>query len=243
MKQYNNEKVIVSLTSHGERLKIAAKAIFSILNGIEKSVHIVLTLYKDDINKIPEDIKLFIDGNFIELLIADENLKPHLKYYYVMKKYKAVPIITIDDDCIYSKDLVSSLLNCYNKHSNSICARRIHEIKNTKYRNWKYEISYNNISKYKKLATGVGGVIYPPNILDIDNIDINEIKQCLLADDIFLKAIENRKNIDIQLVANNQKHPLQEKSQIILRTALSNANVLNNKNDLYVKRFYKDIYK
>lgn len=243
MKQYNNEKVIVSLTSHGERLKIASKAIFSILKGTEKSVHIVLTLFKDDVNKIPDDIQLFLDENLIELIVANENLKPHLKYYYVMKKYQGVPIITIDDDCIYDNDLVHSLLECYNKHNNSICARRIHEIKNTKYRNWKYEISNNEISKYRKLATGVGGIIYPPNILDIDSIDIDELKQCLLADDIFLKVIENRKDIDIQLVKCNQKHPLQLKSQMILRTALSNTNVLNNKNDLYVKLFYKDIYK
>ena len=37
MKLYNNEKVIVSLTSHGERLMTsAATSIFSILKGNEK---------------------------------------------------------------------------------------------------------------------------------------------------------------------------------------------------------------
>jgi len=39
-------------------------------------------------------------------LIADEDLKPHKKYYYVMLKHRSVPIITVDDDLAYDDDLV-----------------------------------------------------------------------------------------------------------------------------------------
>lgn len=243
---YNNEKVIVSLTSHDVRLKYVSHAIFSIINGSEKSVHIVLTVYKEDLNDIQGDIKLLIDNNIIELLIADENLKPHLKYYYVMKKYKNIPIITIDDDGIYPYDFVKSLLDCYSKHKESICARRCHAIppiKNAPYLTWKFQVSDNSIPAYRKFVTGVGGALYPPNILDIDNIDLNELKSCLNADDIFLKVIENRKNIDIQIVQCLQKHPIQITIPEVMQSALSNNNVINKKNDYYLELFSDDIYK
>ena len=246
-KKYNNEKVIVSLTSYGERLaNVVSYAIISILRGIEKSIHIVLTVFKEDIRFIQGDIKLLIDNNVIELLVAEENLKPHLKYYYAMKKYKNVPIITIDDDGIYTQDLVSSLLKCYEQHKNSVCARRCHAIpqmKDASYLSWKFQISDNSIPSYRKFATGVGGVLYPPNVLDIDNIDLDELKSCLCTDDIFLKAIENRKGIDIQIVQDVQKHPFPIRNQITMSSALSNQNVINKANDHYLKLFAKDIYR
>lgn len=57
-----------------------------------------MTLYKDDIKNIPEDLKFLIDEQFVELIVADKDLGPHLKYFYAMKKYKENPIITVDDD-------------------------------------------------------------------------------------------------------------------------------------------------
>ena len=57
-----------------------------------------MTLYKDDIKNIPEDLKFLIDEQFVELIVADKDLSPHLKYFYAMKKYKENPIITVDDD-------------------------------------------------------------------------------------------------------------------------------------------------
>lgn len=246
MKTYNNEKVIVSLTSHGVRLKYAPLAIFSILKGSEKSVHVVLTIYKEDLSNITSDLKLLVDNNVIELIVANENLKPHLKYYYTMKKYKSVPVITIDDDCIYTNDFVKSLLDCYKHNPKSVCARRVHiisPIKDGPYLTWKFQVSDNRISSYRKFATGVGGVLYPPNILDIDKLDLNELKSCLCADDIFLKAIENRKNIDIQIVPCLQKHPIPIQTDEVMNSALSNKNVINKGNDYYLKLFSDDIYK
>ena len=248
MKEYNNESVIVSLTSHHARLKHVSKTIFSILNGTFKSVHVVLTIYKDDIFNISNDLKLFIDNNIIELIIADENLRPHLKYYYVMKKYKdvSVPIITIDDDGLYHKDLVESLYTAYLNNKSSIHARRVHQVmldQNKKsvlpYNKWKWEIVNNTVPDKYKFATGVGGVLYPPNILDIDKISITEIKKCLCADDIYLKVIENRKNIKINIVKCSGKHPISLKIKEVLNTALCKDNVSNKRNDAYIKQFSK----
>ena len=46
------DTVIVSLTTHSIRVaQVAKTAIFSILQNTYKDIHIVLTLYKDDLKK------------------------------------------------------------------------------------------------------------------------------------------------------------------------------------------------
>lgn len=94
---------IVSLTSHTKsRLEQLPKFLFnSLLKYNKTNFKVVLTLYKDDIQYITKDLQALIDNNLIELIVAEENLKSHLKYFYVMQKYKDLPIITIDDDIVY----------------------------------------------------------------------------------------------------------------------------------------------
>lgn len=75
MKKYNNEDVIVALTSFGTRLNDALRTIFSIIKQTHKSIHIVLTLYKEDLKYIPENLQLLIDNDVIELIVAEENLR------------------------------------------------------------------------------------------------------------------------------------------------------------------------
>ena len=63
--------VIVSLTSHGCRLKneIVTKAIYSIISGSYKPKKIILTLFKDDLKYINKNLKLMIDTDIVELIM------------------------------------------------------------------------------------------------------------------------------------------------------------------------------
>ena len=85
----------------------------SLLAQTFKDFRIVMTLYKDDVSNLTDELKKLLDDGTIELLVADENLKPNLKYYYCMLKYHDVPIITLDDDRIYSPNLIEILVNTY----------------------------------------------------------------------------------------------------------------------------------
>jgi hypothetical protein len=234
---------IVSLTSHGVRLKYVGRTIFSILK--QAYCKIVLTLYQDDVHNLPDDLQLMINKGVVDLIIANEDLGPHLKYFYTMKHYKTVPIITIDDDCLYSSDFMESLLSSYKMYPRSISCRRAHLMTFTDgilnpYNQWhmcvKYSEDYRHI-----LATGVGGVLYPPNILNIDCIDMGEIHKCLYADDIFLKAIENRNNIGIHIIPVDEDHPQAQSSTEIKSLGLCNVNVTHNRNDMYIAKFMKDL--
>jgi hypothetical protein len=77
----------------------------------------VLVLCKVELNSkfnIPENISILEKYGF-EILLVDNDLKPHLKYYHIMRKYPDSIVITVDDDCYYDRNVVSSfdVVRCY----------------------------------------------------------------------------------------------------------------------------------
>lgn len=230
--------LIVSLTSHGKRLGLCSKTIFSILKQTVKA-HIVLTLYKDDAKNIPSDLKLLIDNGIIELIIADEDLGPHLKYFYTMLKYKNSTIITVDDDILYENDMIKKLLEFNKKFPNKIIANRCHYINGLNYNTWKKEIK-EHTSNHNNFGTGVGGILYPSNVFELNEDNINEIKQIKYADDIYLKILEIRNNIEVVNRYNLDFKTLRNKE--FEETALYHKN-LSNRNNEYIKKFENDFSK
>ena len=126
-----------------------------------------------------------------------------------MQKYRTIPIITIDDDCLYELDLITSLWNKYLEYPNCVVARRCHlPVVNTDnffmpYEKWHKKYMKIKKPSYELFATGVGGVLYPPNILKISYLCLNDIYKSITADDIFLKKRENDLGIRIVLAEGN----------------------------------------
>ena len=83
--------------------------------------------------------------NDIDVQIGKYDLRPHLKYFYSMKKYRDYAIITLDDDCEYAEDTFETLFNSYVENPNLVLGRRTHlmlynknfELK--KYLSWSFE--------------------------------------------------------------------------------------------------------
>lgn len=191
---------IVSMTTYKPRLfeKNTIKILSALLDQkTSKKFKIVITLYKDDVQYVSKELQKFVKDHNIEILIADKNLRPHLKYFYAMKKYRDKPIITVDDDCLYYDDLFESLYRSYEQNRDVVSARRVHLMKYFKngkcipYNYWDHEYTKLKSPSFHLLATGVGGVIYPPDILKISDSDLAMINQSITADDIFLKWKEN----------------------------------------------------
>lgn len=203
-----NIKVIVSLTSHTkERLANVPYFLFhSILKYQYDYVKVVLTLYKDDVQNIPPKLKEMIDLGLVELIVAEKNLRCHLKYFYTMKKYRNLPIITIDDDSIYPKEMIPDFLKNAEKYPNTIIARSARLIEKGKsYKYWTgiicgittatFNNNYVNQIRTDINPEGFGGIYYPANILDVNDSMIPEILEFPRADDIYLTVIEQRKKI------------------------------------------------
>ena len=104
MKQYNGEKAIISLTSWKARINTVGKTLYSLLKMCP-GFHIVLVLSEEEFPKkeeeLPEELMLFVDNDLIEILWVYKNYKAFKKVLFTMDKYRNVPVISADDDCIY----------------------------------------------------------------------------------------------------------------------------------------------
>jgi len=183
----------------------------------------------------------------LNIYIADKNLKSHNKYYYAMKLYPNSLIITVDDDIMYDKNLVSDLYTSYIKHPTAISAKRVHKITKDKnnnllpYKKWLFEYKKETKPSFSLFITGSGGVLYPPCLLPPETFDDEKIRElCLNADDIWLKFMELKNKIPVVWVKSRRVLPLIiRKSQKI---SLFKDNYYKNMNDKYIKNL-QDYYK
>ena len=112
MKQYNGEKAIISLTSWKARINTVSKTIYSLIQKCP-GFHIVLCLSEEEFSQkeaeLPDDLMLFVENDLIEILWVYKNYKSFKKWIFTADKYKDVPIISADDDCIYTCNYAQEL--------------------------------------------------------------------------------------------------------------------------------------
>lgn len=249
----NNTKrdhhIVVSLTSFPARFGTLHYALKSILSQTMKPDLIFLCLSREEVkdeSELPSSV-LELKKYGIKFFFADDNLKPHNKYFYAMKYYPDSLLITVDDDNIYDKNLVSDLYNSYLRHPSAVSSRRVHKIVKNKENNllpyckWRYEYKKETKPSFELLATGVGGVLYPPGLLPQETFNISKIKElCLNADDIWLKFMELKNNIPVVWVKGRRVHPLNIKAA--QKITLQKKNYHENSNDTYISCL-QDYYK
>lgn len=202
MREYNGEKYIVSFTSFGERFDSACMMVWFLQRKTYRDFHLVMTVYEGDVEDISSDMQCLIDMGLLELIVAPENLCPHLKYFYAMKKYWDKPIITLDDDRLYDPRTLELLISKYEslpfKSIVSCCAPVMTRTGDTLDPRTSWCIGRQrlkaNQTSYVAMAEGFAGILYPPQCFkDLDG-EIPRIYRCLYDDDIFLKVlgIDNR---------------------------------------------------
>ena len=241
---YDDEKVVVSFTTYKNRVKYAPQVIASLLNQTIKPYKVCLTLYKEDLQYVTPELQTYFNNGDVELIVSDIDIAPHKKWYYVMNKYKEYPIITVDDDVIYNSNLVETLYQAYLKHSDCVSARRVHRMKYQAsgkplpYNQWDYEYKGLSLSpSFDLCATGIGGVLYPPNILRVDEIYVDDIMECLYADDMFLKKRENDLDVKVQWVKGDKLIPGTSINVAeVQNMGLALTNNLKNRNDIYIEK-------
>lgn len=193
---------VVSVTSHDFRVEEMYGTIYSILNGSCQRVKIVLTLYKDDLPLLKGDMKRLVKAGVVELIVADKDLGPHLKYFYAMQRYRELPVITIDDDVLYPRGMVQSLLDDYSQYPDTVIGRRCYELRETggqlvPYSELLCTLSQLTAPSHRNFATGIGGVLYPPDAFKLCEDNIREILEMKYDDDFYLKALEVRMGIRV----------------------------------------------
>ena len=118
-KKYNSERAIISMTSWSARINMCSKTIYSLLKNCP-GFHIVLVLSEEEFPKmmdeLPENLKLFVDNELIEILWVYKNYRSFKKVLFTMDKYRDVPVISADDDCIYTCNYAQMLYDAWEKN-------------------------------------------------------------------------------------------------------------------------------
>ena len=204
------QKIIISFTSYPKRFNLIPTVLKSLYEQTFPITKIVLTLSKED--------KKYFNLNIsnIDIITTNEDLRPHNKYYYAMKKYRDYAIMTIDDDLYYAKDTFKSLFFSYLENPNIIIGRRSHymtygrsgELKS--YKKWKFRQTFKKKPDFNTFLTGVGCILYPPDILNINDNYLPIINETITSDDITLKYFASQKGIPHKWVKNKFIHGLKK---------------------------------
>lgn len=228
----NNDKIIVSLTSFPKRINKVWMVIETIFNQTYKPDKIILTLSELQFpdKKIPQ--KLFEQTQRgLEVIWTNDDIRSHKKYFYTMQKYPDSIVITIDDDVLYEKSLIETLIKFHQKYPDCILCNWGAVKKGKDYVEWK-NLLFEKREKpsLDVLQIGVGGVLYPSNSLyeDVFRKDIF-LEICPLADDIWLNAMSVLN--DTKIVKTNYRYfhmPILYKDNDTLHN-INNGKNLNTK--------------
>lgn len=222
-KTYNGEKGIISLTSWKARIKTVSKTLYSLIKQCP-GFHIVLVLSEEEFPKkeaeLPENLMLFVNSNLIELLWVYKNYKSFKKVLFTMDKYRDVPIISADDDCIYKFNYAEKLYTQWVKNKNACISF--------------YRALYKDYPHTAGYAT-----LHPPycygNILDL--LDYPKLNLC--EDDNFYTAIRYVKNlkscITLKLPMKNVAWVHDEKEPLHEIYGKNSVTIFNKKMDELIK--------
>ena len=192
----NNPKIIVSLTSYGRRVgKTVPYAIMSMLNQTYPPDMIILWLDSSwKINTIPKTLKDLMKYG-VEIRFC-EDIKSYKKLIPTLLAYPKDIIITIDDDIIYSRNLIRNLIKGYQLDGNIQCSVGIvpQIIKSNHfgpYKNWT-EVNGTYTGDYL-VPIGAGGVLYPPKSLSPDVLSKEDFAELAPnADDLWFWVMAKR---------------------------------------------------
>ena len=243
-RQGRKTRIIVSLTSYPGRFAHIHTALKSMMLQTIKPDRIIVWLDGDVEREqlTPKMVELEQYG--IEYRAMPGDLKPHKKYIHAMQEFPEDIIITVDDDLIYAKDVIETLLKTHERYPKAVCARRVHKItKNADgtiapYNDWIGEYCGCDTPSHTLVATGVGGVLYPPHCLYEKAFDERLIIELSLkADDIWLKFMELLNGTYV--VWASCKIPMPDLIEKEQATSLKSENVTQNKNDVYFANLQK----
>ena len=189
-KKYNNEKAIISLTSWKARINTVSKTLFSLLKQCP-GFHIVLVLSEEEFPKmmdeLPDNLKLFVDNELIEILWVFRNYKSFKKVLFTMDKYRTVPVISADDDCIYTCNYAQMLYDKWLENKDCI-------------------ITFNSAKYFEKYYMCQGPcTLYSPNTFCVDDKIYKILNKALLVgshDDYFYSVL-----LKVKPIALNKKAP------------------------------------
>ncbi len=240
-------QVIVSLTSFPARMSHVSATVEPLLDQTVSPNRIILWLAKSEFASssdcVPDELMDLEKDTIFEIRWVEESLRPHNKYYWAMREFPDDIIITVDDDTLYPLDMVERLLQTYYLAKRCVIANRTHLVSLdghgdiADYRDWEFEqMRYVGVPRHDLLATGVGGVLYPPRLLPDDAFDRDElVRLCDTDDDAWLMAWEVLEDIPVVNSGSPWVHQVPGSQEV----GLYKTNLLDGEKNDYLSKLYE----
>lgn len=203
--------IVVSLTTIPSRIEFVHLTIRSILAQKAKPHKINLWIHEDLKSLITPNLKK-LEGDIFEICYSKIDC-PHLKLINTLKKYPTFPIVTVDDDQLYSPNLLGELYKSHLVKPKNIISTISRLIKFDEenyplpYPQWPYVDELNFEDRFL-LPLGVFGVLYPPNCFHQDVTNMNLIEQLSpKADDLWFKALSLIAGTKASIIGKKIKKP------------------------------------
>ena len=244
MKCLTDRKLIVSLTTYPERVDTIHQVLETIFAQTRKPDEIVLWLAEEQFPageaELPKTLLEQVANKQVTLRWCDD-LKPHKKYFYAFQEYSEAVVVTIDDDVLYSSDMLDTLYKSYLLHPDAVSANRVHLMLLSEqkeilpYFNWIHELdSCIHEPSMQLMATGCAGILYPVHLFRKEFLNKDAIhKTCLFADDLWLKAMELMSDVPVVAARSHTELNFAPGTQ---NETLQKENVLQGRNDLQLKK-------
>lgn len=240
---YNETELVVSLTSYGPRIQDVHLTIESLMQQTRKANRIILWLSdKEQHKELPMALQMQ-QSRGLEVRYC-KDIRSYTKLIPTLKLCPEAIVITVDDDCLYNMDVIDRLYSSYIMDKTCVHCLTGSEIaiKNEQiepYSKWK-PFKVNAFGK-QFLATGVGGVLYPPHIFTDEIFNENVfMKICPTADDIWFKAMELLAGVKVKRAevhnASGIEFMTNEAAQIV---NLNSSNVNGGQNDIQIKAVFE----
>lgn len=164
--------LIVSFTSFPARINDVWLVVESLRNQSVLPEKIILWLSSKQFPNsadIPDILWKEVD-DFFEIRMVDDDIRSHKKFYYVMQEFPNKTFVTCDDDIYYHPDTLRYLVEGSRKNPGSVIANAARYIQYDEngillpYNDWK--VAQKPFESENLIQIGVGGVLYPPNVLN-----------------------------------------------------------------------------
>lgn len=185
-------RLIVSLTSYPARFGTLHLTVKSLLDQSVRADRLLLWVAHDDIDLLPDTVKSLQDDRF--RIGTCEDIRNFKKILPTLAENPEAFIVIADDDTYYPGDWLSGLIDSYKAGPPAITFYRGHRPRYTDagrlapYRSWvRNAVEEDGSTSQDILATGNGGVLYPPGSLPQQTADLDLIRElCATSDDVWL---------------------------------------------------------
>lgn len=235
--------VVVSLTTHGDRLYEACLAIESIMQGTVHPDCIVLWLDENDARPLPVTLQRQINRGL--QVCRTKDIRSYTKLLPALRQFSDADIVTIDDDIFYPYDFLEALLATHRTCPQAIVANVVMKVSRDSegipqgILQWPY-ITEQPADDSDLFFEGFGGVLYPAGCLTDEVFNEQVFKEiCPTADDVWFNAMARLARVPIHLCQRGHYDFIEAANNVCQDSALNLINNSDNRNDCQIRAVWQ----